>query len=169
MSENQAPEGVTSDEVKEEVEVTEEKAPVEPEQMAPVEQPKAFDKGAIVNALDIQAVDIPDKFTIVKQTDGWLATLNADKAKVIISLKSMRRLEYTLRSGDTIEKDKDSIIILQTEPEEEEEGGPRVSRSLSYRSRRKASEEEQTTAGRSGSSTARNRRTTSEEEQTTTE
>ncbi len=163
MSENETPE-----EVKEEVEVIEEKALVKPEEMAPVEQPKAFDKGAIVNALDIQAVDIPDKFTIVKQAGGWLATLNADKAKVTISLKSMRRLEYTLRSGDTIEKDKDSVIILQTEPEEDEESGTRVRSSLSYRSRRRAAEGEQTTGVGSGTATARRGRAT-EEEQTTTE
>jgi len=160
MSENQTPE-----EVKEEVEVKEEKALMKPEKMASVEQSKTFDKGAIVNALDIQAVDIPDKFTIVKQAGGWLATLDADKAKVTISLKSMRRLEYMLNSGDTIEKDKDSIIILQTVSEEEEEGAPRVSRSLSYRSRRREAEGEQTTEVRGGTSTAQSRRKETEEEQ----
>jgi len=164
MSENQAPE-----EVMEEVEVKEEKAPVEPVEMAPVEEPKTFDKGAIVNALDIQSVDIPDKFTVAKKANGWLATINADKSKVTVNLKSMRRLEFTLRSGDTIEKDGDTIIILQTEPDEEEERTPRVSRSLSYRSRRKAAEEGEATSESSGTSTARSRRGGAEEEQTTTE
>lgn len=168
MSENQAPE-----EVKEEIEVIEvieEKMPVELVEMAPVEQPKTSDKGAIINALDIQSIEIPDKFTIVRQTSGWLTTLDADKAtKITVNLKSMRRLEYTLRSGDTIEKDRDSIIILQTVPEGEEESTPRVSRSLSYRSRRRTAEGEETTTDRGGTNTTRSRRRETEEEQTPTE
>ena len=165
MSENQEPE-----EVMEEVEVKEEKAPMGPVEMAPVEQPKTYDKGAIVNALDIQSVDIPTKFTISRQPNGWLATLNADEpTKVTINMKSMRRLEYTLRSGDTIEKDGETIIILQTEPEGEEEITPRVSRSLSYRSRRRATEEGETTTERSRTSTGRSRSSGPEEEETTTE
>ena len=140
MSENQTPE-----EVKEEVEVKEEKAPVEPEEITTVEQPEAFDKGTIISALDVQYIDISDKFTIVKKNDGWLATLSADEAKITVNLKSMRKLEYMFHSGDTIEKDKDSIIILQMVPEQEEGTTPRVSRSVSYRSRSREAGKKQTT------------------------
>lgn len=112
--------------------------------MASVEHANAFDNGAIINALDIQSIDIPDKFTLVKQPGGWIATLNADEAKVTINLQSMRKLDYTLHSGDTIEKKKDSIIVLQTAPEEGET--TEVIRSLSYPSRRRRRKEEKATA-----------------------
>ena len=131
MSENQTPE-----ELEEKADETPEEQPSEEQQAEEAIKPSGDKKGTLINALEVQYIDIPKKFALEKQAGGWIATIS-ETAKVTLNFKTMRKIEFTVNPGDTIEKYEDNIIILQNVPEEEEEERGARSR---YSSSRRASQ-----------------------------
>ena len=72
--------------------------------------------GVIVNAAQIQSLDISDQFTRTKTATGWQIKLEATARVTINFITSMRKFESTLMQDDIIERDGDDLILIRNQP-----------------------------------------------------
>ena len=72
--------------------------------------------GVIVNAAQMQSLDISDRFTRTKTATGWQIKLEAAARVTINFMTSMRKFESTLMQGDIIERDGDDLILIRNQP-----------------------------------------------------
>ena len=72
--------------------------------------------GVIVNAAQMQSLDISDRFTRTKTATGWQIKLEAAARVTINFMTSMRKFEITLMQGDIIERDGDDLILIRNQP-----------------------------------------------------
>ena len=72
--------------------------------------------GVIVNAAQMQSLDISDRFTRTKTTTGWQIKLEAAARVTVAFMTSMRKFELTLMQGDIIERDGDDLILIRNQP-----------------------------------------------------
>ena len=72
--------------------------------------------GVIVNAAQIQSLDISDRFTRTKTATGWQIKLEATARVTINFITSMRKFESTLMQDDIIERDGDDLILIRNQP-----------------------------------------------------
>ena len=72
--------------------------------------------GVIVNAAQIQSLDISDRFTRTKTATGWQIKLEAPARVTINFITSMRKFEATLMQDDIIERDGDDLILIRNQP-----------------------------------------------------
>ena len=72
--------------------------------------------GVIVNAAQIQSLDISDRFTRTKTATGWQIKLEATARVTINFITSMRKFESTLMQDDIIERDGDDLILIRNHP-----------------------------------------------------
>ena len=74
------------------------------------------ESGMIVNAAQMQSLDISDRFTRTKTATGWQIKLEAAARVTINFMTSMRKFESTLMQGDIIERDGDDLILIRNQP-----------------------------------------------------
>ena len=74
------------------------------------------ESGVIINAAQMQSLDINDQFTRVKTANGWQIKLEASARVIITFMTSMRKFETTLMKNDVIERDGDDLILLRNQP-----------------------------------------------------
>ena len=72
--------------------------------------------GMIVNAAQMQSIDISDRFTRTKTATGWQIKLEATARVTINFITSMRKFEVTLMQGDIIERGGDDLILIRNQP-----------------------------------------------------
>lgn len=72
--------------------------------------------GVIVNAAQMQSLDISDRFTRTKTATGWQIKLEAAARVTINFMTSMRKFEITLLQDDIIERDGDDLILIRNQP-----------------------------------------------------
>ena len=72
--------------------------------------------GMIVNAAQMQSLDISDRFTRTKTATGWQIKLEATARVTINFITSMRKFEATLMQDDIIERDGDDLILIRNQP-----------------------------------------------------
>lgn len=71
------------------------------------------ESGIIISTHQIQSIEISDKFTRQKTSDGWYITLHRP-CKITINLTaSMRKIEVPVLDGDIIENDGTDLVILR--------------------------------------------------------
>lgn len=70
----------------------------------------------IINAAQVQSMDIGQQFTRVKTDNGWRIQLKAQARVTVNFITSMRKFETTLLQDDTIERDGDDIVLLRNQP-----------------------------------------------------
>ncbi|MYC77255.1 hypothetical protein F4X10_15940 [Candidatus Poribacteria bacterium] len=71
--------------------------------------------GVIVNAAQMQSLDISDRFTRTKTETGWQIKLEAAARVTINFMTSMRKFEITLMQDDIIERDGDDLILIRNQ------------------------------------------------------
>jgi predicted nucleic acid-binding Zn ribbon protein len=74
------------------------------------------ESGVIINAVQMQSLDINDRFTRVKTDTGWKITLAAAARVTISFTASMRKFETVLMANDIIERDGNDLILLRNQP-----------------------------------------------------
>ena len=74
------------------------------------------ESGVIINAAQMQSLDISDRFTRMKTATGWQIKLEATARVTISFTTSMRKIETTLMENDIIERDGDDLILLRNQP-----------------------------------------------------
>jgi hypothetical protein len=72
--------------------------------------------GMIINAAQMQSLDISDRFTRTKTETGWQIKLEASARVTINFITSMRKFEITLMQNDIIERDGEDLILLRNQP-----------------------------------------------------
>ena len=72
--------------------------------------------GVIINAAQMQSLDINEGFTRIKTATGWQIRLEATARVTISFMTSMRKIETTLMENDIIERDGDDLILLRNQP-----------------------------------------------------
>ena len=72
--------------------------------------------GVIINAAQMQSLDISDRFTRTKTETGWQIKLEAAARITINFMTSMRKFEITLMQNDIIERDADDLILIRNQP-----------------------------------------------------
>lgn len=72
--------------------------------------------GIIINASQMQSIDISDRFTRKLTKTGWRITLEASARVTINFITSMRKYEVTLMQNDIIERDSDDLILIRNNP-----------------------------------------------------
>jgi hypothetical protein len=72
--------------------------------------------GMIVNAAQMQSLDISDRFTRTKTATGWQIKLEATARVTINFITSMRKFAITLMQDDIIERDGDDLILIRNQP-----------------------------------------------------
>lgn len=72
--------------------------------------------GVIVNAAQMQSLDISDRFTRTKTATGWQIKLEAAARVTVNFMTSMRKFEMTLMQDDIIERDGDDLILIRNQP-----------------------------------------------------
>ena len=72
--------------------------------------------GVIINASQMQSLDISDRFTRTKTETGWQIKLEASARVTINFMTSMRKLEITLMQNDIIERDGEDLILVRNQP-----------------------------------------------------
>ncbi len=72
--------------------------------------------GVIINASQIQSLDISDEFTRMKTATGWKIKLATTTRVTISFMTGMRKIETTLMANDVIERDGDDLILLRNQP-----------------------------------------------------
>ncbi len=72
--------------------------------------------GVIVNAAQMQSLDISDRFTRTKTATGWQIKLEATARITVNFMTSMRKFEITLMKDDIIERDGDDLILIRNQP-----------------------------------------------------
>ena len=90
--------------------------------------------GIIINASQMQSIDISERFTRSKTASGWRVQLEASARVTINFMTSMRKFEVTLMQGDSIERDGDDLIVLRNKPADQYRSQRGVSRSPLARS-----------------------------------
>ncbi len=85
--------------------------------------------GIIINASQMQSIDISERFTRSKTTNGWRVQLEASARVTINFMTSMRKFEVVLMQGDIIERDGDDLIVLRNKPADEYRSQRGVSKS----------------------------------------
>lgn len=76
------------------------------------------ESGMIINAAQVQSIDIGQQFTRVKTDNGWRIQLNAQARVIVNFITSMRKFETTLMEDDVIERDGDDLLLLRNQPAE---------------------------------------------------
>ena len=76
------------------------------------------ESGVIVNAAQMQSLDISERFTRTKTEAGWRIQLEATARVTINFMTSMRKFEITLMQGDIIERDGGDLILIRNQPAE---------------------------------------------------
>ena len=74
------------------------------------------ESGVIVNAAQMQSLDISDRFTRTKTATGWQIKLEAAARVTINFMTSMRKFEITLLKDDIIERDGEDLILTRNQP-----------------------------------------------------
>ena len=72
--------------------------------------------GVIINAAQMQSIDINERFTRTKTETGWQIKLEAAARVTVNFMTSMRKLEVTLMQDDCIERDGDDLILIRNQP-----------------------------------------------------
>ena len=72
--------------------------------------------GIIINILQMQSIDIPQRFNRVKTGNGWIINVLEPGRITINFITSMRKLDTALVAGDSIERDGEDIIIIRNQP-----------------------------------------------------
>lgn len=72
--------------------------------------------GVIVNAAQMQSLEISDRFTRTKTATGWQIKLEASARVTINFMTNMRKFEITLMQDDIIERDGDDLILIRNQP-----------------------------------------------------
>lgn len=72
--------------------------------------------GVIINAVQMQSIDISERFTRVKTETGWIIKLEVAARVIVTFTTSMRKLETTLMENDIIERDGNDLILLRNQP-----------------------------------------------------
>ena len=72
--------------------------------------------GIIINATQMQSLDISERFTRTKTATGWRVQLEASARVTINFMTSMRKFEITLMQGDSIERDGEDLIVIRGQP-----------------------------------------------------
>lgn len=72
--------------------------------------------GIIINAVQMQSLDIGDRFTRTKTETGWQIKLDAAARVTINFMTSMRKFEITLMQNDIIERDGEDLILIRNQP-----------------------------------------------------
>ncbi len=72
--------------------------------------------GTIINASQMQSIDISDRFTRTITETGWRIQLEASARVTINFITSMRKHEVTLMQDDVIERDGDDLILIRNQP-----------------------------------------------------
>lgn len=72
--------------------------------------------GVIINAAQMQSLDISDRFTRTKTETGWQIKLEASARVTINFMTSMRKFEITLMQNDIIERDGEDLILIRNQP-----------------------------------------------------
>ncbi len=80
--------------------------------------PMQAESGVIINAAQVQSIDIGKGFTRVKTDTGWRIQMNAQARVTINFSTSMRKFETTLMPNDVIERDGDDLMLLRNQPAE---------------------------------------------------
>lgn len=86
------------------------------EQTIGTEDPTQAASGIIVNAVQMQSIDINGRFTRTKTENGWQVHLRAAARITVTFTTSMRKFETTLIAGDLIERDGDDLILIRNHP-----------------------------------------------------
>lgn len=81
-----------------------------------VQEQTQASSGVIVNAAQMQSLDISDRFTRTKTATGWRIQLEAAARVTINFMTSMRKFEITLMQNDIIERDGDDLILIRNQP-----------------------------------------------------
>ena len=71
--------------------------------------------GTIINAVQMQSLDIGDRFTRTKTETGWQIKLEAAARVTINFMTSMRKFEITLMQNDIIERDGEDLILIRNQ------------------------------------------------------
>jgi hypothetical protein len=74
------------------------------------------ESGVIINATQMQSLEISARFTRLKTATGWQIKLEATARVTISFMTSMRKIETTLIENDVIERDGDNLILLRNQP-----------------------------------------------------
>ena len=90
--------------------------------------------GIIINASQMQSIDIGERFTRTKTATGWRVQLEASARVTINFMTSMRKFEVMLMEGDIIERDGEDLIVLRNKPADAYRSQRGVSRSPLTRS-----------------------------------
>ena len=85
--------------------------------------------GIIINASQMQSIDISERFTRTKTATGWRVQLEASARVTINFMTSMRKFEVVLMQGDCIERDGEDLIVLRNKPADEYRSQRNVSKS----------------------------------------
>ena len=86
------------------------------ESVAETEDSTQAESGVIINAVQMQSLDISERFTRVKTETGWQITLEASARVTITFTTSMRKFETVLMANDIIERDGNDLILLRNQP-----------------------------------------------------
>ena len=71
--------------------------------------------GVIINAVQMQSIDISERFTRTKTETGWRIKLETSARVTVNFTTSMRKLELTLMQDDCIERDGDDLILIRNQ------------------------------------------------------
>ena len=71
--------------------------------------------GVIINAVQMQSIDISERFTRTKTETGWRIKLETSARVTVNFMTSMRKLELTLMQDDCIERDGDDLILIRNQ------------------------------------------------------
>ncbi len=85
--------------------------------------------GIIINASQLQSIDISERFIHSKTANGWRVELEASARVTINFMTSMRKFEVTLMQGDSIERDGEDLIVFRNKPADEYRSQRGVSKS----------------------------------------
>lgn len=74
------------------------------------------ESGIIINAVQMQSLDISQRFTRTKTEAGWKIKLEAPARVTITFMTNIRKYETTLMENDIIERDGNDLILLRNQP-----------------------------------------------------
>ena len=74
------------------------------------------ENGVVINVEQLQSINIPMRFNLVKTENGWIANI-LDAGRVSINfITSMRKVDTALVGGDSIERDGNDLIVIRKQP-----------------------------------------------------
>ena len=86
------------------------------ENVRAIQQQTEAASGVIINATQMQSIDINERFTRTKTETGWRIKLEASARVTVNFMTSMRKLEIVLMPDDCIERDGDDLILIRNQP-----------------------------------------------------